>query len=228
MKRPQQVSEPDEVGTPGLAAAPPRAPAPATTSRTLAKAQRREEIIAAAIQLFSRKGYTNTSIWDISATLGLTGPAVYRYFGGKEQILVAALDDNWERLSRSMARVVQLPPTECLTELVREYTAMTVDDGIYFLLWTNERHSLPASYVEHCKRKQHLYISEWESLLRAVRQELSQEQAHLLVHAAFALMHATANYRGLAPEAAKQTFTDLTLQLFMSDSVLHLDSSLHT
>jgi AcrR family transcriptional regulator len=228
MKRRQQVSEPDEVGTPVLATPPTRVPAPATTSRTLAKAQRREEIIAAAIQLFSRKGYTNTSIWDISAALGLTGPAMYRYFGGKEQILVAALDDNWERLSRSMARVVQLPPTECLTELVREYTAMTVDDGIYFLLWANERHSLPASYVEHCKRKQHLYISEWESLLRAVRQELSEEQAHLLVHAAFALMHSTANYRGLTPDAAKQTFTDLTLQLLMSDSVLHVDSSSHT
>jgi hypothetical protein len=58
------------------------------------------------------------------------------------------------------------------------------------------------------------------NLLRAVRHELSEEQAHLLVHAAFALMHSTANYRGLPPDAAKRTFTQLTLQLLMSDCVL--------
>jgi AcrR family transcriptional regulator len=219
------VSELDDDRLSEPAAPVPRG-APVATSRSLAKAQRRIDIVAAAVQLFSRKGYTNTSIGDIGAALGLTGPAVYRYFQGKEQILVAALDDNWERLSRSMARVVQLPPSDCLTELVSDYTNMTVDDGIYFLLWTNERHRLPPSYVQHCKRKQHLYISEWVNLVRAVRQELSDEQAHLLVHAAFALMHSTANYRGLPPQAAKQTFTDMTLQLLMSDSVLKASSSL--
>jgi AcrR family transcriptional regulator len=112
----------------------PLMPSAVPTSRAKAKAQRRQEIVAAAVQLFSRKGYTNTSIGDIGAALGLTGPAVYRYFEGKEQILVAALDDNWERLSRSMARVMQLPARECLTQLVTEYTNMTVDNGIYFLL----------------------------------------------------------------------------------------------
>jgi AcrR family transcriptional regulator len=193
----------------------------ALKARTSAKAQRRDDIIAAAVQLFTRKGYTNTSVGDIGSAMGLTGPAVYRYFEGKEQILVAALDYNWERLSQSMARVVQLPPAECLSQLVREYTNMTVDDGIYFLLWTNERHRLPASYVQHSKRKQHLYISEWVNILQAVRPELSNEQAHLLMHAGFALMHSTANYRGGVPaDSAKRAFTDLALQLLMSDGVL--------
>jgi AcrR family transcriptional regulator len=211
------VSEPDNVQVRDSVVGPSRGTA--TTARGSARAKRRDDIIAAAVQLFSRKGYTNTSITDIGAAMGLTGPAVYRYFEGKEQILVAALDSNWERLSRSMAHVVQLPEPDCLNELVREYTEMTVDDGIYFLLWQHERHRLPPSYVEHTKRKQHLYISEWVHILHRVRPELSEQQAHLLVHAAFALMHSTANYRGIPPAAAKRTFTELTLQLMMSDSV---------
>jgi AcrR family transcriptional regulator len=184
-------------------------------NRSSAKRQRREDIVAVAVDLFRDKGYASTSMGDIGAAMGMSGPAVYRYFEGKEQILLEAIENNWEPISRSMASAIQLPPEESLKQLVREYTSMTVDNGIYFLLWTSERHHLPASYLEFSKRKQQLYVSEWVNVLISVRPELTQERAHLMIHAAIALMHSTTTYHGMAPNAAKDIFTTLTLQLLL-------------
>ncbi|UGT62481.1 TetR/AcrR family transcriptional regulator [Nocardia asteroides] len=61
------------------------APAPARRGR------RADQIAAAAGELFRTLGYQNVGIDQIGAAVGLTGPAVYRHFKGKNAILVAAL-----------------------------------------------------------------------------------------------------------------------------------------
>lgn len=53
--------------------------------------QRSEQIIRAATTLFQDHGYQNVSIDQIGSSVGLTGPAVYRHFKGKHDILVQAL-----------------------------------------------------------------------------------------------------------------------------------------
>ncbi|MDF3308340.1 TetR/AcrR family transcriptional regulator [Rhodococcus sp. T2V] len=53
--------------------------------------QRTEQIARAAAHLFQDLGYQNVSIDQIGAAVGLTGPAVYRHFKGKHDILVHAL-----------------------------------------------------------------------------------------------------------------------------------------
>lgn len=55
-------------------------------------AHRAEQIIRAATILFQDNGYQNVSIDQIGAAVGLTGPAVYRHFKGKHDILARALE----------------------------------------------------------------------------------------------------------------------------------------
>jgi len=50
----------------------------------------RQEIIEASLQLFSVKGYYNTSISDILQATGLTKGGLYGHFGSKEEIWDAA------------------------------------------------------------------------------------------------------------------------------------------
>jgi AcrR family transcriptional regulator len=52
----------------------------------------REKIIAETLQIFSVKGYYNTSINDILAATGLTKGGLYGHFNGKEEIWTAAYD----------------------------------------------------------------------------------------------------------------------------------------
>src|SRR5438045_224896 len=52
---------------------------------------RREEILEIAVGLFATRGYHGVSMDDIGAAAGVTGPALYHHFAGKEAMLAAAL-----------------------------------------------------------------------------------------------------------------------------------------
>ena len=53
----------------------------------------KERILAAALELFSQKGYEGTNIRELSASLGLVKSGVYKHFGSKEEIWNALLDE---------------------------------------------------------------------------------------------------------------------------------------
>jgi AcrR family transcriptional regulator len=48
--------------------------------------ERKEQILAAAAQVFARNGYVGTRIDDIAAVAGISKGLIYHYFGGKEEI----------------------------------------------------------------------------------------------------------------------------------------------
>jgi AcrR family transcriptional regulator len=55
-------------------------------------ATRYEEILAAAIDLFYRKGYAETSLQDIAAASGLTKASLYHYINSKEDLLFSIVE----------------------------------------------------------------------------------------------------------------------------------------
>ncbi|MCT9934101.1 TetR/AcrR family transcriptional regulator [Planotetraspora sp. A-T 1434] len=59
--------------------------------RRLSVDRRREELIAAALELFSRHDAEDVSIDDVAAAAGASRALVYHYFGGKQELYVAAL-----------------------------------------------------------------------------------------------------------------------------------------
>ncbi|MFB9315562.1 TetR/AcrR family transcriptional regulator [Nocardioides plantarum] len=63
-------------------------------------------VLAAAIDLFNRKGYDATSIGDIAEALGVTKSAVYHHVASKEQLLAEALDEALVELEATVAHAV--------------------------------------------------------------------------------------------------------------------------
>lgn len=61
------------------------------TARDRAKAERSDAILRAAAHLFAEHGYNGVSLEDIGAAVGVSGPAVYRHFTGKQALLGAVL-----------------------------------------------------------------------------------------------------------------------------------------
>ncbi|MBQ0072053.1 MAG: TetR/AcrR family transcriptional regulator [Spirochaetales bacterium] len=47
----------------------------------------RERILESALDLFSHRGYSGTSMNDIASTLGITKAALYKHYKGKQEIL---------------------------------------------------------------------------------------------------------------------------------------------
>ena len=64
---------------------------PADQDQRPCQTQQPDEILEIAVGLFAARGYHGVSMDDIGAAAGVTGPALYHHFAGKEAMLVAAL-----------------------------------------------------------------------------------------------------------------------------------------
>src|ERR1700676_2131236 len=62
-------------------------------ARTRKGARRRDAIVAAAADLFRERGFRATSLDDIGAVAGVSGPAIYRYFSSKHELLAALIEE---------------------------------------------------------------------------------------------------------------------------------------
>jgi AcrR family transcriptional regulator len=61
-------------------------------TRRLPRAQRREQMLAAATEAFARSGFAATSLDDIATEAGITRVILYRHFASKTDLYQAVLD----------------------------------------------------------------------------------------------------------------------------------------
>ncbi|WP_454883217.1 TetR/AcrR family transcriptional regulator [Sphingomonas oryzagri] len=72
-----------------------------------AKATPRERLIAAARELFDRKGFHSTSISDLAETAKISVGQMYRLFPGKDDLIVAIVAENTDARIVEMERVFE-------------------------------------------------------------------------------------------------------------------------
>ena len=79
----------------------------------------KERILAAAMEMFSQKGYDGTNIRELTASLGLVKSAMYRHFESKEEIWNALLDEMIAYYAEHFGSPERLPDVpDSLEELV--------------------------------------------------------------------------------------------------------------
>jgi len=83
----------------------------------------REDIDAAALELFARLGYHATSMRAIAAAAGVQPAAIYHWYASKEALLVHLQDDFMERLTAQLEAAMAAPerPALKLAAAVREH-----------------------------------------------------------------------------------------------------------
>ena len=82
--------------------------------------RRRHEMVFAAAKEFASRGYDQTTMQDLAASMGLATGALYHYFGGKEQLLICICDQLMEPLlERAREIVLDDEPAEELIALPR-------------------------------------------------------------------------------------------------------------
>ena len=86
------------------------------------KATARSQIIAAAIELFSRHGIENVTVEQIAEAADIGKGTVYNYFTTKEDIVVAFMADLERRVQAGLHRLAALagPLDSILAEFVRQ------------------------------------------------------------------------------------------------------------
>ncbi|WP_329139465.1 TetR/AcrR family transcriptional regulator [Streptomyces sp. NBC_01476] len=90
------------------------------------RAQVRDEVKQAALEQLAHGGPQALSLNAIAKSLGLTGPALYRYFSSRDALLTELVVDAYTDLAGALAAAVEAGPAEPLTALVRAYRAWAV------------------------------------------------------------------------------------------------------
>ncbi|MFV2008470.1 MULTISPECIES: TetR/AcrR family transcriptional regulator [unclassified Micromonospora] len=155
---------------------------------------RRDEILQIAVGLFAARGYHGVSMDDIGAAAGVTGPALYHHFAGKEAMLAAALIPvSEELLDGGRARVAAWPgdATAALASLIEFHVEFALANPAVIALHLHELDRLPEEPRRRIRRLQRLYVEEWVAVLTALRHDLDAAEARVLAHAAFGLMNST-------------------------------------
>ena len=75
------------------------------TDQLALESKRRGQIISAARQVFSRKGYDAATVEEIAGTAGVSKGLIYNYFRSKEDILLATAEALMNRLEEQMERI---------------------------------------------------------------------------------------------------------------------------
>ncbi|MFD1932154.1 MULTISPECIES: TetR/AcrR family transcriptional regulator [Nonomuraea] len=89
--------------------------------RRLSVDRRREELMAAALELFSERDAEDVSIDDVASAAGASRALVYHYFGGKQELYVAALRSAAEQLESRLRPQGGGRPLEDLALGLRRY-----------------------------------------------------------------------------------------------------------
>ncbi|MER7131977.1 TetR/AcrR family transcriptional regulator [Streptosporangium saharense] len=145
---------------------------------------RKRVILLRAARLFVERGYADTGIDDIGAAVGISGPAVYRHFPGKQAILLALIELSLERLQEGTQAALadrDRDPQEALIALVDWFSRSSVENRSLTLIMQAELLWLPERDRRRLNRQMRQIREEWVGLLVEVRPELSDLAARIAV-----------------------------------------------
>ena len=191
----------------------------ATDPPTRRPSNRRALILSAAIDLFHARGYHATAVDDIGKAVDVSGPAIYRHFDSKEDILLEAirLAADEVHAANEEARAAAAGPADLLERFIRNYAAVAIDQASLIAVWTSEARHLASPRRGPMTRRLLSWHGEWVDQLRRVRPELGEDDARLLVTGAIGLISTTANADPGDPRHLEDRVTSMAL------SVLHTD-----
>ncbi|MGH3760535.1 TetR/AcrR family transcriptional regulator [Actinophytocola sp.] len=150
---------------------------------------RKAQLADAAAELFRKHGYHQVSVHDIAAAAGVTGPAVYRHFRGKQDILAHVLLSGMDVFGLVTEEALAEPgsPAEQLDGLLRAVAALAVDRREVTALWRWEGRHLDRADQAKIRHRGGELMAQWGIALRDARPELSTADAELLCWAALSV-----------------------------------------
>jgi AcrR family transcriptional regulator len=156
---------------------------------------RRDSIIAAASAHFHRRGYAGTSLEDIAGDLGITAPAIYRHFQGKDAVYTAALEANLRQLEACVATASDT------RGVLHGLAVLAVEYPTLGLLWRPDRRR---RLVDPDRAIEERLSRTVEALGTLLEREATPGIAPLLARSALAVVSSTGFYES-ALAAAEQT-----------------------
>jgi TetR/AcrR family transcriptional regulator, cholesterol catabolism regulator len=197
--------------------------------------RRRDEMLAAAAELFYEHGYAATSTADIAERMGIQRGSVYYYFDTKEGLLLELIEDVYRHALASLERVRASEDDAAgkLRALISDHVHAFTERLIPGAIVINESRSLSPANRDRLRRDAEAYEKGIVELLAEgqaaglIRAELDPRLASLTVLGALNWVHRW--YRPgdpASPDAIAAQFADVLLGGLLSQTGVTVSASI--
>ncbi|HWF56132.1 MAG TPA: TetR/AcrR family transcriptional regulator [Solirubrobacteraceae bacterium] len=160
---------------------------------------RQEMILKAAKELFYEKSFAAVGVDEIGERAGVTGPAIYRHFRGKDEILSTLFDDAIDRLTEATADTYA-DPWEELEALVRGHADFVLSERMLAGVKIREDRSLAEPFRRGLRRRERRYVERWLACLERCYPERGKRELTTATHVALGALNSVATW---SPEAVR-------------------------
>ncbi|HWM03776.1 MAG TPA: TetR/AcrR family transcriptional regulator [Actinophytocola sp.] len=159
---------------------------------------RREQILAAAAELFARHGFHGVGIDDIGAAVGVSGPALYRHFRSKDAMLGEMLTSiSEDLLSGGEERRAANEPADVLGALIHFQVDFALDNPSLITVQERNLGNLTEPDRRRVRGLQRRYVEVWVQAIRDRNPAVDEPTARAAAHAVFGLINSTPHSRHL-------------------------------
>ncbi|MDQ4214962.1 TetR/AcrR family transcriptional regulator [Microbacterium capsulatum] len=120
----------------------------------------KQAIIAAALKCFHERGYEGSSIRDVAQVAGVTGAAVYHYYGSKQDLLMEILEDflakSIQATKDAVSRVGSDPVARLFAAAQSHVLWNTSDVAASFVVNSEIRSLSPENRAKHIPKRDEL------------------------------------------------------------------------
>lgn len=163
-------------------------------TRRKTRAERYEDVLEAAAEVFASLGYRAASIHRVAAELDMTGAALYHYVESKEELLVEICRRAGTGLLEAAQEVAasELAPAEKLRALFHRHLEVTMADRAAFTILIQERSELPEDRVEEFLEGERVYFATVRSVLEQYApKDTGGQDTHLATFAVLGMLNWT-------------------------------------
>ena len=176
------------------------------TARDRAKAERADALLSEAARLFAERGYSGVSLEDIGTAVGVSGPAVYRHFTGKQALLGAVLVKVSEDLVSGGTAVSENASgaDERMRALIGFHVEFALGNADVIRVQDRDLAYLTDTDRADVRQLQRAYIDLWISALAPLH-DSPADDLRLRVQACFGLINSTPHSTRTASRSKKST-----------------------
>lgn len=185
----------------------------APDARQTKGARTREAIMTAAAELFRTRGFRETSLSDIGAAAGVSGPAIYRYFKSKGELLSVLIEEAAILWRGTVDEVLDedTPPDVTLERLIDAAIRLQLRNGNLRDVFVKEYRALDDDARRRVARIERVRMAEWVHLLCEVQPELNDQEARAAVTMIDGMLRSITSLTDMDQEQLARVMKDMVL-----------------
>ncbi|WP_187972850.1 TetR/AcrR family transcriptional regulator [Aquibium microcysteis] len=136
--------------------------------------RRHRAIVFAAADLFTAKGFAETTMEDIAGLAEVSPPTIYNYFRSKSDILLGLLEISKEMMDEALDRIIEDPRGDPI-DVICEFVRIDLQDGFDYRQ-KNVWRMISAAALEAQDERRAAYIEAQSIFTRKLERLLRQMQ----------------------------------------------------